>query len=452
MEFGCLTNNTSFMHIGIDDTDSVKGGCTTYLAAVLAEKLAQMQVQFTDYPALIRLNPNVPWKTRGNGALCLRFRHQPHLIDDIKQLALDLWEQHSYANDKGTDPGIVFYPHENINQKLTTFSRQTQTSIVTIKKAVNLIQQTGAEAVGYNTCRGIIGALAAIGETLTGDYTYELIAYRTATNWGTKRHIDNQSIFNMDQVLQPKVFNNVDTEKNRVIITPRGPDPILFGIRGESADMVKQAFMLVKPLEPVERWVIFRSNQGTDAHLTRVNSISSLKCGNSIILKSVVSQNPRVVPIRHVLFSVKDDTGEIDCIAYEPTGDLRKVARELVIGDCVEVVGAVNGATHDKHWTLNLEKIAVLSLNQKLVQQNTFCPTCQKRLKSMGKNQGFRCEQCGKKFVDLQKQNIALPRVLKPGLYVASTRSQRHLTKPLRRLGQEKHGESVVLVKDWHFP
>jgi tRNA(Ile2)-agmatinylcytidine synthase len=251
VEFGCLTNTIAFMHIGIDDTDSTKGGCTTYLAAVLAEKLVQMQVQFVDYPALIRLNPNVPWKTRGNGALCLRFRHQPHLADDIKQIALDLWDQHSHVSNKGTDPGIVFYQQETIPHKLTTFSQQAQTSIVTIKKAVNLIHQINAEAVGYNTCRGIIGALDAIGETLTDDYTYELIAYRTAANWGTKRHVDNASIFNMDQTLQPKVFNNVDTEKNRVIITPRGPDPILFGIRGESADVVKQAFMLVKPLEPV---------------------------------------------------------------------------------------------------------------------------------------------------------------------------------------------------------
>jgi tRNA(Ile2) C34 agmatinyltransferase TiaS len=70
----------------------------------------------------------------------------------------------------------------------------------------------------------------------------------------------------------------------------------------------------------------------------------------------------------------------------------------------------------------------------------------------MGKNQGFRCERCGKKFADLKKQDIVLPRKLKPGLFVASARSQRHLTKPLRRLGQEKHGAPVVLVKDWCFP
>ncbi len=76
----------------------------------------------------------------------------------------------------------------------------------------------------------------------------------------------------MDKQTQPYTFNNVDLKKSRVIITPRGPDPILFGIRGETAEIVKKAFELVKPLEPIERWVIFRSNQGTDAHLKPVLS------------------------------------------------------------------------------------------------------------------------------------------------------------------------------------
>jgi len=447
-----LNSTVSYMHIGIDDTDSVKNGCTTYLAAILIEKLAQMPVQYTDYPALIRLNPNVPWKTRGNGAICLRFRHQPRLTDDIKQLALDLWEQYSQLSTKGTNPGIVFYQHEHIPNELTTFSKQATTRIVTIKSAVELARKIGVEALGYNTCRGIIGALAAIGETLTDDYTYELIAYRNTMHWGTKRCVDKESVFNMDKTLQPKVFNNIDEEKERVIITPQGPDPILFGIRGESADVVKQAFSLVKTLEPVERWVVFRSNQGTDAHLTRVDSINKLKNYNSIILKAVVSKNPRIIPVRHVLFSVRDNSGEIDCIAYEPTGDLRKIVHKLVTGDCVEIVGAVNRATKNKLLTVNLEKIKVLSLDQELMMQNPFCPNCQKRLKSMGKHQGFRCERCGKKFVNIKKQEVILSRTLKPGLYVASTRSQRHLTKPLRRLGQEKQNEPVVLVDDWHFP
>jgi tRNA(Ile2)-agmatinylcytidine synthase len=439
------------MHIGLDDTDSTKGGCTTYLAAVLIEKLAKFNVHFNDYPALIRLNPNVPWKTRGNGALCLRFTFAPEFEDQIKSAAMDLWEEHSAVNEKGTDPGIVFYETLKIPAELMAFSKKTETTIVTLKEATALIKKLGAEAAGYNSCRGIIGALAAIGETLDGDHTFELIAYRTPENLGTKRRVDEESIFEMDKLTMPCTFNNVDPEKGRVIITPRGPDPILFGIRGESAEIVKKAYELVKPLEPVERWIIFRSNQGTDAHLTHAQSLSTLEPYSSIIAKGVVSQNPRIVPLRHVIFSIKDETAEVDCAAYEPTGDLRKIARELMVGDEVEVYGAVHKATPTKPLTINLEKINILKLQQKTQLENPVCPNCGKRLKSMGRNQGFRCEKCDNRFADLKKNEVTMSRAVKAGLYVTSTRSQRHLTKPLRRYGQEKQrAQHKPMIRGWH--
>ena len=439
------------MHIGLDDTDSTKGGCTTYLAAVLIEKLEKFKVKFTDYPALIRLNPNVPWKTRGNGALCLRFTYEPEFETQIKDTAMELWEEHSAVKEKGTDPGIVFYKNKEIPAELKAFSKKTETTIVTLKEAMALIKKLGAEAAGFNSCRGIIGALAAIGETLEGDYTYELIAYRTPENLGTKRRVDEASIFEMDKLTQPCTFNNVDSEKGRVIITPRGPDPILLGIRGESAEIVKKAYGLVKPLEPVERWVIFRSNQGTDAHLKPVEALSKLEPYSSVIAKGTVSKNPRIIPLRHVIFSIKDDSTEVDCAAYEPTGDLRKIARELVVGDSVEVYGAVHKATASKPLTINLEKINILNLTQNSKSENPLCPNCGKHLKSMGKNQGFRCEKCGSKYGDLKKQESVVPRALKAGLNVTSTRSQRHLTKPLRRYGQEKQGiDEKPMIEGWH--
>ena len=220
------------MHIGLDDTDSKKGGCTTYLAALLIEKLQRFQIQFIDYPSLIRLNPNVPWKTRGNGALCLRFSYKPEFESEIKDASVALWEENSATNEKGTDPGIVFFNRREIPEELVDFAKKTETGVVKLREAMSLIKEFGAEAFGYNSCRGIIGALAAIGETLSGDYTYELIAYREARNLGSKRKMDKDSIFEMDKQLQPYVFNNVDLEKRRVIITPHGPDPILFGIKG----------------------------------------------------------------------------------------------------------------------------------------------------------------------------------------------------------------------------
>jgi len=103
--------------------------------------------------------------------------------------------------------------------------------------------------------------------------------------------------------------------------------------------------------------------------------------------------------------------------------------------------------------TVNLEKIRVLALAPQIILQNPVCKKCGKRLKSMGKNKGFRCEKCGTRYDDARKVQTALERELKTGLYVTSTRSQRHLTKPLRRYGLEKQGEEAAgLIENWHSP
>jgi len=446
--------NQQVMHIGLDDTDSTRKGCTTHVTALLVEKLEKLNVTFLDYPNLIRLNPNVPWKTRGNGALCLRIKHASGLEDKIKEIAMSLLEEHSDLAFRDTDPGIVFLQNEKIPEEIKAFAKNTITGIVTLKEAMRLIKKFGGEALGFKNCRGIIGGLAAVGETLEDDdYTYELIAYRTSQNCGSKRKVDEASIFEMDELTQPYTFNNVDSEKGRVIITPRGPDPILFGIRGETPDVVKKAFGLVKPLEPVDRWLVFRTNQGTDAHLKRAKALNQIAPYSSVIVKGVVSRNPRLVPLRHVIFSVRDESGEVDCAAYEPTGALRKVARELIIGDRVEVYGAVKKPSASKPLTINLEKIKVLALAPKIVLENPVCKKCGKRLESMGKDKGFRCKKCGARFADARKVQVAVERKLKAGLYVTSTRSQRHLTKPLRRYGLEKHGAKAEgMIENWHTP
>ncbi len=439
------------MHIGIDDTDSTRGGCTTYIAALLAAELEQLGAKFLDYPNLLRLNPNVPWKTRGNGALCLRVVFDAELEAQVKETAVHLVEEYSDLSCKGTDPAIVFLKAVQVPAELTAFAKRAETTIVTPKEALTLIQHFSAEALAYNTQQGLVGALAAIGETLTDDYTYELIAYRTSENVGTKRQVDTQSIVDMDKALQPQVYNNVDEETGRIIITPRGPDPILFGIRGETPEVVREAFGLVKPLEVVERWVIFRSNQGTDMHLQPVMRLSDLQSYTSVVTKGVVSQAPRLVPVRHTIFALKDASAEVDCAAYEPTGDLRKIALQLAVGDKVEVTGAVRCAK-GKPLTLNLEKIHVLHLTQQTCTENPVCPVCGKRLKSMGKNQGLRCEKCKTRYPNLKKTELIQPRSLQAGLYAAASRSQRHLTKPLRRIGLEKHGTIPnAPTGQWHW-
>ena len=62
------------LNVGFDDTDSPKGMCTTFLAYKIVNLLQKQKTEFLDFPRLIRFNPNIPWKTRGNGAVSFKIK------------------------------------------------------------------------------------------------------------------------------------------------------------------------------------------------------------------------------------------------------------------------------------------------------------------------------------------------------------------------------------------
>ncbi|MFA5366143.1 MAG: tRNA(Ile)(2)-agmatinylcytidine synthase [Candidatus Bathyarchaeia archaeon] len=439
------------LHIGFDDTDSPNGGCTTHIAALLVEKLSNMDsIEFLDYPNLIRLNPNVPWKTRGNGALCLRVTCPEDSVPVIKEMVIDTVEANSELGYGGTDPGIVFVVG-GVSAQVNEFTKRAEHSILTIAEAVETIQKVNAEAVLFKKGRGIIGALAAIGEDLSGDHTFEVITYRLQENRGKPRRVNEQSIREMN-ARSPQTFNNVDPETGRILITPRGPDPILCGIRGETPQAVKQSYEMVVFEEPVERWMIFRTNQGTDAHLRRVSAVKEIQPFNPVVAQGTVSKMPKVIQGGHVVFAIKDETGEVDCAAYKPTVTLCEVARKLMVGDQLKVFGGVRPLSEEEDLTLNLEKMQILELAPWVSFVNPNCPKCGKKTKSMGKGQGFRCENCGFRSSELKKVQVTTERSVKAGLYITSPRSQRHLTKPLCRYGKEKTGILFGFIDQWHNP
>lgn len=439
------------MHVGIDDTDSPRIGCTTYVASLLVEKLKAFGVLFIDYPNLVRLNPNVPWKTRGNGAVCLRFQCEREQVEEIKESTVIVTEENSDLDYAGTEPGIVFFFGDTIPVELKAFAKQAIQGLVKMKNATELIKAVKAEAVGFKSGRGIIGALSSIGEILNGDHTYELIAYRTSSNRGTPRQLDATSVTKMNDGTRPKTFNNVDPETKRILITPHGPDPILYGIRGETASIVKRAHKMVRSLEPIERWTIFRTNHGTDAHLRRIASINDVRPFNSVILEGTVFRAPRIIPRRHVVFTVGDGNKQIDCAAYEPTGELRKIAKQLLQGDVIEAYGGVRPPSKKRPVTVNLEKIRTLRLVQKTISRNPLCQHCGKRMKSMGANKGFRCDKCGFRSSKLKKTIVTENRDIEKKLFVTSPRSQRHLTKPISRYGLEKSGRKKNMISNWFW-
>lgn len=429
------------LHIGVDDTDSPKGGCTTYIAALAVELLVKrFNAEFIDYPNLIRLNPNVPWKTRGNGAVCLRVRVGEGGLKELKDEVVNLVRENADLSHPKTSPAVAFC-HFKVPPLVTEFAKRTIQGLVSIEEAERVATTEGIEVACIKGRRGIVGALAAVGETLMGDHTYELITYRKPENRGTPRRVDPDSVRLMTRLTYPLTFNNMDPQTGRILLTPHGPDPILYGIRGENPNVVKVAQKMVKVYEDVERWVIFRTNQGTDAHLKKLENPSEVKPYHPVVVRGVVSRSPVTISGGHVILTIKSGDVTFDCAAYEPTGDFRKVIRELTPGDEVEVYGGVRPRTP---LTINLEKLKVLKLVPRVMEVNPRCQRCGKRMKSMGVGKGFKCVNCGMRVFTLNKEQVELPRNIKPSLYIPPPRAQRHLTKPYTRYGIERCVEGLL--------
>jgi tRNA(Ile2)-agmatinylcytidine synthase len=437
------------MWIGVDDTDSLDGGCTTYMANILLQRLLDQNIDIIGYPRLVRLNPNIPWKTRGNGAIsfqigkgtgdtikigetshCSLYSHlsaSPHQLSDeeirkVQHLLESIIEDQARMTDKNTNPGFVMLPQ----QPSFTVYEDAVHNIVTVPNSITTIEENKGIYKGYNNKRGLIGATASIAWSPIRDRTYELITYRQRKVWGTQRWIDDLSVQKMDGAF-PLTFDNYDYENNHIRIMPNSPCPILYGIRGDSITELQQAYQHVHS-EALSSWILFETNQGTDDHLQK-KTIKNIHPWQSVIVEGIISDNPCTLQGGHVLFRLHDSTGEIDCIAYEPTKQFRKIIRLLHKGDHVIVYGGVR----KQPLTINLEKIKIthlVSIDEKI--ENPICPRCGKHMKSRGNHQGFKCIVCGIKSTTpvIQKKS----RAIKTGWYEVPVCARRHLSKPLKRM------------------
>ncbi|MBI4416281.1 MAG: DUF1743 domain-containing protein [Euryarchaeota archaeon] len=385
-------------HVGVDDTDSRQGLCTTYLATELVREFEDWDL--LGWPRLVRLNPNVPWKTRGNGAVYVRFgrgRGEPRVVGELDGRPVrayprgdpapvdDAFEARvrtviarwSALDDPTTHPGYALLT-ERPGPRL--YWRAVRT-IVSLTEA--LAAGAGRGRIGgFKEGRGRIGALAAV-SWRPQDRTYEVLAYRERSRWGTPRSLDEASVLEMDRRF-PSTFHNYDYANRRVVLAPHSPCPILCGVRGDDPEVLPTALATLTT-EPADRWLLFETNQGTDDHLIPANG-GPLVPRTSVTVEGAVAGMPRSLPGGHVVVPIDRGADRVDCTAYEPSKEFRRVVRSLRPGDFVRACGAVRASPR----TINLEKLRVVSL-------------------------------------------VPGRRAIAPGWYEPAVSARRHLAKPLKR-------------------
>jgi tRNA(Ile2)-agmatinylcytidine synthase len=435
------------VHVGLDDTDSTQGKCTTHAAYRITDYLLNTKsIEFVDYPLLIRLNPNIPWKTRGNGAVCLRFRTSYY--EDVLDRIMDLVHRENLVAT-GANPGIAIYRGETIPYSIQCFARKALFDVVSRKTAEELAKRHQIHYFMDGNGQGLVGSIAAIGTPLHEDHTFEAVAYRKQEKCGTVRKLDSAQVVQCDAETFPYTFNNYDKAHHRVLILPHGPDPVFCGVRGESAEVVCSALSKLKIIEKLEGYMVFRTNQGTNQHLQNEVGFTDIKCYTAGYNQCRIDSRPLVIEGGHAMFRVRDPTGAVvNAAVYEPT-DMVSIASKLEVGDIVRIGFGVRRPSSKHPKILNIEYLQVLETNEIFETVNPLCLTCNKRMKSEGTNKGFRCRKCGLRNREARKISIPKPRTIETKLFVPTPKAHRHLTKPIHRYGMEKRAKSNSELNLW---
>lgn len=430
------------LHIGLDNFDIHSYGCTTHVATFLIHTLAKnIELIFVDYPNLVRLNPSIPWKTRGNGAIALRIKIPcvdiEKIVDLVDNILTHYYEKLNDIIDidfSVNEPGVVFVTNY-VSPLFSKIYIDALTDVILPSLLYEKLQKLSNVYISKKfRGRGIVGAAAAIGWiAVKSDYTFELISYRSKYMYNRERCVDLESVKYFDKITNETTFNNIDYESNRVLITPHGADPILYGVRGDFVEDLKKALNIIKTCEPVTAWTLFRTNQATDAHAVD-RCVSDLRIYRTARIEVTISRRPKVVEGGHVIIKGFDSTGSIDIIFFKPSR-LTSIAKQLEIGDVIIVQG------HVKPWQntpyLHAEKLYIKKLTQVYICRVPKCPICRNRMTKKGFGKGYVCKKCKYTAINIKLECMLNKRNIQEKLYTPPPSELKHLVKPLKRYGKE---------------
>ena len=96
-----------------------------------------------DFPSLIGFIPNIPWKTRGNGAvrLTIKTKNPKKIKNKITQFVTN------YSDTKnGANPGLVFYQNEKIPASFHKFSKLALWKLISRKQAKQFVSENNIDS------------------------------------------------------------------------------------------------------------------------------------------------------------------------------------------------------------------------------------------------------------------------------------------------------------------
>ena len=422
------------MLLAVDDTDGKNGGCTTY---VITKIISEIGLDLIGFPMLVRLNPNIPYKTRGNAALAAEFGRgvgrririgefgkKPIYsyenyedIQDYEEYLNKAWKivlEDAHIEDEKTNPGMIAVNHKPDE----SIYLETVRKVRTIESAMHYLMENEIPFRFEKNGRGLIGALAAASWN-PGRLTYETIFYRYPHPDRIDKKLSLEIAGEIDRL--PGTFNNIDPENRHAAIFPSPTTPVMMGIRSLNTDPIPmiQAIISSKYKIRYDGFITFQTNQATDDHyICNPREIEEM---SSYSIMATVADRPKKIHGGHGFFTCSYNGRYYNVAVFEPSKRMRSVLDGIFPGDVIHLYASF------KRGTFNAEKISVTSRARLFVRRSPICDICGGPCRNTGSGR-FRCVACG--WIQEYPQYEEIIRN-QPLSYEAPVASRRHLVAPL---------------------
>lgn len=399
--------------IGLDDTDSVDGGCTTWDFHILLTLIEKSGFEIKNAPRLVRLWPFAPERTRGNAALSAEIIVNSESENDFISLignwfdsrfcSLSDWDMLSYH------PSLVWSPDQFPEE---WYWEGVRTYVNPEVRYEHLNQIEGVKYWHRGSHRGVVGVTSSIAWRGLNDWTWEATAWRENNLIGKDRIVSTSRVLDMSEKFPGTILNR-DPNAGKSLITPQTPCPVLYGIRAEEEIDAKAAHEWMQLDDGVEKSVamrVHRTNQATGDHITHIQ--------NGVVISDLME-----VKGGHASVSVYSCDEIYSLVAFKQGGEVNSLLRQTVIGDVVAWRGL-----HSAEMEIHLESLIVLDATPRSLER-PFCH-CGNRFQRQGRGQPLRCSKCGELMHSLWRGD----RFSDEGEWREPLPShRRHLAKPLNR-------------------
>jgi tRNA(Ile2)-agmatinylcytidine synthase len=422
--------------IALDDTDGSDGGCTTHL---MLHIISALDLDVKGFPRLVRLNPNIPFKTRGNAALCAEIGRSHGLkkkigeymgkpifssgiIDDIADydhMADAAWNivlQEANLKDEKTNPGMIIARDKPDSSHYFAALR----SVVSIDDALRTIKQMGMIYRSAKNGRGLIGALSALG-WVPEKSTYEMIIYSYPHPQHVSSDLQMEIVALADSF--PGTFNNYDAENRHAAIFPSPRTPVLCGVRTTDPNAILEfpAHVAADLPSKFTGYMLYQTNQATDDHYQK--SFERFEDLSSYAFNATVTSNPEAIKGGHWFFNFLYAGKEYRAAIFEPSKGMRLLVKDIEIGDYVKIFGSF------MEGKMNIEKVIIIERSRVFTRSNPVCVKCGSRMQNNGRN-SFVCPAC--KSYSMFAAYTELKRSVERNNFEAPAASRRHLVASIQ--------------------